>query len=339
MRVVHYLNQFFAGLGGEERADEPPGRLPGPVGPGRLLQAGLGGAGEVTATLYCGDNYAAAREADAREALGGLLSELRPDVLVAGPAFASGRYGLACGAVLRLAAGLGVPAVTGMHPENPAVDVYRREALIIPTSLDVTGMADAVERLARFAVRLGSGAALGPADEEGYLPRARRNAFDRRTGAERAVAMLCDRLHGRPFRSELALPAFDPVRPAPPVRDLSATTLGVVTTGGVVPPGNPDRLESWRASRWVKYPLEAIEGFTCVHGGFDNRFVRGDPKRVVPVDALRELARAGRIGAVYPEVFVTVGNVEPVDRARRFGREIAAELHAAGIQAVVLTAT
>ena len=37
MKVVHYLNQFFAGLGGEEAAGTPPQRIDGAVGPGRGL--------------------------------------------------------------------------------------------------------------------------------------------------------------------------------------------------------------------------------------------------------------------------------------------------------------
>lgn len=339
MRVAHYLNQFFAGLGGEDRADEPPGMLPGPRGPGRLLQSYLGAGAEIVATLYCGDNHAAEREAETRRRLAELLAQARADVLVAGPAFGSGRYGLACGLACGVAAGLGIPAVTAMHPENPGVELHRREALIVPTTANASGMEEALRAVARLAARLGGGAELGPADEEGYLPRYRRNVFDERTGAERLVAMLVDRLHGRPWRTELPLPAFDPVPPAPPVDDLAQARLAVVTTSGVVPPGNPDRLESWRASRWARYPLDAVEGFTCVHGGFDNRYVREDPRRAVPVDALRELAREGRLGALHPELFVTVGNVEPVERARRFGREIAAELRAARVQAVLLTAT
>ena len=37
MTVVHYLNQFFAGLGAEEAAGHEPVRLEGPQGPGRAL--------------------------------------------------------------------------------------------------------------------------------------------------------------------------------------------------------------------------------------------------------------------------------------------------------------
>ena len=46
LRVVHYLNQFFAGIGAEDRADTPPGHREGPVGPGRLLQQALGDRAE-----------------------------------------------------------------------------------------------------------------------------------------------------------------------------------------------------------------------------------------------------------------------------------------------------
>ena len=42
MKVVHYLNQFFAGLGGEEAAGTPPQRIEGAVGPGRGLGIDVG---------------------------------------------------------------------------------------------------------------------------------------------------------------------------------------------------------------------------------------------------------------------------------------------------------
>ena len=56
IRVVHYLNQFFAQFGGEEIADIAPGFKDGPIGPGRALQQALGQEGEVVATCFCGDN-------------------------------------------------------------------------------------------------------------------------------------------------------------------------------------------------------------------------------------------------------------------------------------------
>ena len=96
IRVVHYLNQFFAGLGAEEHAGTGPAKKSGVVGPGIALQQALGEGAQIVATVYCGDNYAN-EQANAIDAILALVSEERPDILIAGPAFASGRYGLACG--------------------------------------------------------------------------------------------------------------------------------------------------------------------------------------------------------------------------------------------------
>ena len=57
VRVVHYLNQFFAQVGGEEKGDVAPGFKAGVIGPGRALQQALGQEAEVVATCFCGDNY------------------------------------------------------------------------------------------------------------------------------------------------------------------------------------------------------------------------------------------------------------------------------------------
>jgi hypothetical protein len=40
LTVVHVVNQFFAGLGGEEKADSPVGVLDGAAGAARGLRGG-----------------------------------------------------------------------------------------------------------------------------------------------------------------------------------------------------------------------------------------------------------------------------------------------------------
>lgn len=55
--MVRYLNQFFSGIGGEEKADVGLQVQDGPVGPGIGLQQALGDRGRVVATIICGDNY------------------------------------------------------------------------------------------------------------------------------------------------------------------------------------------------------------------------------------------------------------------------------------------
>ena len=58
VRVVLYLNQFFAGLGGEEEADLTPQWLDDARGPGKLLQQ-IAPQFELVGTLVAGDNYVA----------------------------------------------------------------------------------------------------------------------------------------------------------------------------------------------------------------------------------------------------------------------------------------
>ena len=98
-RVVHYLNQFFAQVGGEEKADIGPELRAGAIGPGRALQQALGKSAEVVATIYCGDNYFAEHQDEVIGDLCRRMAEYKPDLLIAGPAFESGRYGIACGAI------------------------------------------------------------------------------------------------------------------------------------------------------------------------------------------------------------------------------------------------
>ena len=58
-KLVHYINQFFAGIGGEEKADITPEVREGIVGPGAAFKAALGNQAEIVATFICGDNYCA----------------------------------------------------------------------------------------------------------------------------------------------------------------------------------------------------------------------------------------------------------------------------------------
>jgi glycine reductase len=140
------------------------------------------------------------------------------------------------------------------------------------------------------------------------------------------------------------MPVFDRVAPAPPLANPGAATIALVTSGGVVPRGNPDRIESASASRFGEYPLAGLDSLSpatheTAHGGYDPTFASADPNRVLPLDAARELERAGAIGRLHDRYYATVGNGTSVERARRFGREIAARLVRDGVQAVILTST
>ncbi len=337
MKVVHYLNQFFAGLGAEEAAGSPPVRLEGAVGPGRGL--GL----EIAVTLACGDDFFSEREEEALQRLLAWLDEERPDVLVCGPAFGSGRYGYACGTLAREAARRGTPAVCGMHPDNPGVLAAEGAAYIVATQDRVAGMRDALPAMSALARRLAAGEPIGRPDEEGYLPRGlRRNELADHTGAERAVEALLAKLAGD-TRTEIVV-AVDDVRPPAPVPDMASAVVALVTESGLVPRGNPDRLESNRAHAWFAYGLDGVErldatGWETVHGGYDVTHANDDPDRLVPLDAVRRLERDGRIGRLHETLYTTTGNSTPVATSAKFGHEIAQRLRDAGVQAAILTGT
>src|SRR5260370_27222871 len=154
VRVVHYLNQFFGGIGGEDRADAPIEVRLGPVGPGRALEQQWAGAAQVVATIIGGDNFVSTRAPEAEPVIRLALQHHQPDVLVAGPAFNAGRYGLACGIACAVANELKIPNVTAMAPENPALAIYAKQLLTVPTGDLAARLPRPRRPLARLAGKL-----------------------------------------------------------------------------------------------------------------------------------------------------------------------------------------
>jgi glycine reductase complex component B subunit gamma len=345
LRVVHYLNQFFGGIGGEEQADVGVTARAGAVGPGRLLEKALGDDARIEATLIGGDNFVSERAGEASRAIAAELDRLRPDVVVAGPAFGSGRYGLACELVCKVARERGVPAITAMHPENPGASGARRGLYIVPTGASTTSMPAALETLAPLARRLGRGEALGLAEVEGYMPQGARRVHDRgRPGYQRALDMLLDKLHGRPYRSEVPYAAPERVAPAAPIPDLARARIAMVTTGGLVRKGNPDRQVSANAVRYHRHTVAELESLSpkeweAYHAGYFNHLVNSNPNYILPLSFLRDLERQGKVGRVHEHIYALPGVSTPVAVAAGHGRNIATDLKAAGVDGALLVAT
>jgi glycine reductase len=346
MRVVHYLNQFFGGIGSEEEAGAPPQVRPGAVGPGRALEQVLPKDSRVVSTLVCGDNYAAEHPEEIAALAVETVRSAGADLLVAGPCFQAGRYGASAGAVCdAVQAQLGVPAVTGMSEENPGVDIYRGEIYIIDSGRDVAQMKDVLARMAGLGVKLATGQPVGRPTEEGYIPQGRlRSEFGNETAAQRLADMLLAKLRGQPFESEVPPQPLEPVPVPPPVADLSKATIAVVTDGGLVPKGNPDHFPREFAKVWGAYSIahrEVLSGgdYEVVHGGYDVRHVQEDPNRLVPVDVLREMERDGFVGKLHGEFLSTTGNVNPLENSRRLGREMVEWLQIAHVDGVILVST
>jgi glycine reductase len=346
IRVIHYINQFFAGLGGEDKADAPFEMRDGAVGPGRALQMALGDRATIVETLVCGDNTFHETRDDVIEAALKAMQDAQADLLVAGPAFNAGRYGLACAAICAAAKeSLGLPVVTGLFPDNPAVEVYHDRIVILPTGNSAAGMKEAMEAIARIGLKLAAGEPLRPAAEEGTLPMGyRANWVVETPAARRAVDMLLAKMSGKPYRSEVTLPKpIEKVPPAAPVPDLSRATIALVTEGGLVPIDNPDRIESSSATKWARYPLSMLaenpSNFKSIHAGYDARWVNADPDRMVPLDAAHALEQAGIIGKLHEYFYVTVGTGTSVTNATAIGGAIAQQLISDGVQAAIVTST
>ena len=346
LRVVHYLNQFFGQIGGEDKADTEPLKRDGAVGPGVLFQGIFGQEAEIVGTVICGDNYFNERAEAAKEAVLAMIGGYRPDLLLAGPAFNAGRYGMACGAISQeVAERLGIPAVTGMFRENPGAESYRKSVYIVETKASSAGMKDAAPRMVALAMRLARGEPLGFPEEEGYLPRGiRRNFSTAQRGARRAVEMLIRKVKGDAFVTEYPMPTFDRVDPVPAIEDLGEVTLALITSGGIVPRGNPDRVESSSASKYGKYDISGVdrlspESYETAHGGYDPTYANEDPHRVLPLDVVRDLEREEAIGKLYPYYYATVGNGTSVANARGFAEEIAKDLIRDGVKAVIISST
>ncbi len=350
--IIHVVNQFFAGLGGEDKADMGVGVTEGAAGAARGLQAQVADDGKIMCTIYYGDNYFHEHNDEAMKAILEAVRSRQPQVVVAGPAFNSGRYGLSCVEICNaVASALEIPCVTAMHEENPAVGTYRDFAnarvFCLPTAETAAGMTDALKAIGKFVSRLGRNEKIGPAQQEGYLSRGiRRLEKTDRSGADRAIDMLLKKIKKEPFVTEVPMETWDEIPPARPLTHLKDRKIAVVTTSGVVPWGNPDRFKTYRNTHWRKYnfaELKALEPgkWEAVHGGYNVVYMNKNPHYGVPLDALRSLEAEGVIGAgkLYPAFYVIPGNQGSPSVMRRVGQEIAADLKKDGVEGVLLVAT
>jgi glycine reductase len=334
-------------LGGEEKAHEGLLVYEGAKGPGLGMQPMWKGEMEIPLTLACGDNFFNLEEnyEAVKPEILRLVREAAPDVVIAGPAFNAGRYGVACGKFCDLITSeLGIPSVTGMFPTNPAVEMYLRKTYIVATGETAGAMRTSLPKLAALALRLAQRAPLGPAAAEGYLPTGVRiNEVDERSAACRVVDMLMSKLRNEPYRTEIPLRKDEKVPAAPPLPDYSKVKFGLVTMGGLVPKGNPDKLKMYASETYGTYPIDLATfdsaHYESVHGGYDTTAVNKDPQRLVPYTAALNLLERGLIGSLTPYFLSTCGIGTNVGMAKKIGGEMARQLKEDGVSAVFLSST
>ena len=155
LKAVHYINQFYAGLGGETMADTPFGVMDELKGPALGLNAQFKGEMVIPKVIYAGDNYINTDENWdlVKSQIAAVIAEEKPDVFIAGPAFNAGRYGVACAKVCDyVRSELGVPSVTGMWWENPAVGMFVKDNYIIASTETATGMRKTLPAVGKLAL-------------------------------------------------------------------------------------------------------------------------------------------------------------------------------------------
>ena len=342
-RVVHYINQFYAGIGGEEKADTTPFKEDGQKGPGVGINGAISENAEIVGTVVCGDSYFNENPEAINQVLE-MIKSFEPDLVIAGPAFNAGRYGVAAGAVATaVIEQLGIPAVAGMYEENPGVDMYKKVPYIVQTGNSAATMRKAIPAMANVVNKILTEQELDPTTD-GYFERHRKNFFTEDRGSKRAVDMLVKKLAGEEFKTEYPMPDFDNVEPGKAIADLSKAKIAIVTSGGIVPAGNPDHIESSSASKYGRYDISGVEDlkegeYETAHGGHDPVYANEDADRVIPVDVLREKEKNGEIGELHNFFYSTVGNGTAVASAKAYAAEIAKDLQEHNVDAVVLTST
>lgn len=349
-KAILYINQFFGQIGGEDVADYKPTITNETVGPALAFKAALKDEVEITHTIICGDNFMGSNTEEAIETILGFLSDKEFDIFFAGPAFLAGRYGAACGHIAKaVKEKFNVPVITSMNVENPGVEMFRKEMYIFKGGNSAAAMRKDVQNMAKFALKLLKGEKLLSANEEGYFGRGIRRQIWLEPpvkATERVIDMLLKKINGEPYQTELPIAMSDRVAIAPAIspEDLRKMEVALVTTGGIVPVGNPDRIQSASATKFGKYDIASLNDFRVgeymtIHAGYDPAAANNDPDVCVPLDAMRKYEKEGKIGGVFKYFYTTVGTGTTQAEASKMGKAIAEELNANGIKAVIMTST
>jgi len=341
-KIIVYLNQFFGQIGGEEFASTKPMLKKEKVGVAAAIDTQIKN-GEVEHTLICGDDFMNEHTEEALAQIDSLLEGIEFDMLIAGPAFFAGRYGTNCGRICKhIQERYQKTAVTSMYEENPGVELFRKEVYILRGGDAASAMQKDMPKLSRFADKILGGEKILWAQEEGYFPRGKRlQVTTGETADNRAFDMLMRKLAGKPFVTEMPIKMPDKVAVAPPVTDPAHTRFAFVTTSGIVPIGNPDKIQTGSATRFGRYafPEEGVlkEGeWESIHGGYDHTYANADPMTHVPLDVFSKMLKEEKIGYLHPFFYSTTGNHTNESNSKRMAQEIVEYLKEDNIQAVIL---
>ncbi len=345
-KVVHYINQFYAGIGGEESASVGLSTKDEPVGPGLALAKALGDDYEIVKTVICGDNTIAEQAKILLPQIVDIVRKAQADLFIAGPGFNAGRYGLGCGSTTAaVTEELHIPAVTALFSENPGTDLYKNRCYILQTDNNARQMNSVIDQVAAFAKRLIAGDTIRDGKEEHYHGSGPMLSIDYSIPAcKRGIDMLLAKYERKPYHTEVIMPNHEQIPVPLLTKPLSECKIALVTDGGLVPKGNPDNQVPTNSKAFKEYSVAGMdalkaEDWEVSHQGYNNAFVLADPNRLVPVDAMRKLVKEGVVGALSDTIFSTAGVMTPMEKCKVFGEGIAKCLKEEGVDAVIETST
>ena len=346
-KAIHYINQFFGGIGGEDKADFKPVLKEGVIGPGMALNS-LMKEVEITHTIICGDNYMGSNKEEAVSEIMDLIKDLKFDFFIAGPAFQAGRYGVACGNIcVAVKEKYDIPVLTSMNVENPGVEMFKKQLPIFKGGHSAASMKDDAKLIANYVDKLAKNETLDGAEENGYFSRGIRHQVwldSKESAAKRGVDMLIKKLNGEEFKTELPISKKDLIPVATPIKKLKEAKIALLTTGGIVPVDNPDRIQSASATRWGRYDISKMDRlksgeFKTIHAGFDPAAADNDPNVIVPLDVMKDLQKKGVYGKLHDYFYSTVGTGTTQAEASRMGKEMLEYLKADNVDGVIMVST
>ncbi|MGH4123732.1 MAG: glycine/betaine/sarcosine/D-proline family reductase selenoprotein B [Clostridium sp.] len=174
IRIVQFLNQVQAGLGGDEQMDIKPQSQNGAVGMGMLLKTiSMKNGADIVGTVTCGDNYFMQNKESAIEEIIDMIKKFNADVVICGPALNYKRYGECCGHLtLCIQDKLKIPSFAAMSKDSTGTEMFRKKIHIIETpNRGGVGLNSSLRKISGFAIKLAKGEAIGTSKEEGYFLR------------------------------------------------------------------------------------------------------------------------------------------------------------------------
>jgi sarcosine reductase len=191
---------------------------------------------------------------------------------------------------------------------------------------------------------LGAIEQLGSSKLRAFYSPAYRQQMVEKSGAERSVDMLLAKINGNSFETEVPLPQYEPPIPAKPIKDIAKANIGLISSGCVIPKGNPDGLTPGFSTSFSGYSIKDIDrlcsdGYKVYHIGFKLDYVNKDLNRIVPLDVMRAMEKEGIIGKLNDTYYTYAGAGTSPDSSSRIAKGIIKRLKADGVDAVILVST